>query len=67
MELLLLLAGSALGLLSAGAIWAWRFLPLLFIASNLHGGLGRVQSAASAPAAQGRRRRERPMSPAPAG
>jgi hypothetical protein len=67
MELLLLLVVSALGLLGAGAICAWRFLPLLFIASNLHGGLGGVQSAVSVPVREGRRRRERPMSPAPAG
>ena len=39
---LLVLAGCVLLLIGAAAIWGWRFLVLLFLASNLHGTLFRV-------------------------
>lgn len=43
----LVLVGCVLLLIGATAIWGWRFLVLLFLASNLHGSFSRVPALSS--------------------
>ena len=60
---LLVLAGCVLLLIGAAAIWGWRFLVLLFLASNLHGRFLRVP-ALSLRLARGARRADSAIHPA---